>query len=222
MTVGLEIHRDAASQEASHIAEMRGGHGPQWTDGQIAHSINRVTLAENIELRTRLDLMRKSKEAAQELLEAERQKNAALQQQLLTAKHDAAITRVEWATSKDFVHSDWMKIEQAENAELRLLRMNDAATIADLERRLREAEGQLKAQRLSAAEVSEIRAYVPWATKKERARADAAAAENAEIVELRRTIDLMAKTAAEAQDNFRLIAELAADPADEKRKENTK
>ena len=41
-------------------------------------------------------------------------------------------------------------------------------------------------------------------------------------MELRRTISLMAKTAAEVQDNFRLIAELAADPADQNRKENTK
>lgn len=195
MTVGPEIHRDAASQEVAHIDTMIGPH-------------LRLT-RENIELRTRLDLMRKSKEAAQELLEVERQKNAALQQQLLTAKHDAALTRVEWATSKDFVHSDWMKIEQAENAELRLLRTNDAATIADLERRLREAEGQLKAQRLSAGEVAEIRAYVPYGDRVARA----------ENVELRRTISLMAKTAAEVQDNFRLIAELAADPADEKRKE---
>ncbi|MBP6786695.1 MAG: hypothetical protein KA170_03830, partial [Candidatus Promineofilum sp.] len=93
--------------------------------------------------------------------------------------------------------------------ELRLLRTNDAATIADLERRLREAEGQLRAQRLSAGEVAEIRAYVPYGDRVARA----------ENVELRRTISLMAKTAAEAQDNFRLIAELAADPADEARKE---
>ena len=79
--------------------------------------------------------------------------------------------------------------------------------IADLERRLREAEGQLKAQRDYPQMVT---------VRGEPTPARRILAENAE---LRRTISLMAKTAAEVQDNFRLIAELAADPADEARKE---
>ena len=200
MTVGPEIHRDAASQEVAHIDTMIGPH-------------LRLT-RENIELRTRLDLMRKSKEAAQELLEAERQANARLSESRAILRNSAkGLSEIARA------YEDDLKATKAALDTEKLLRVNDAATIADLERRLREAESQLKAQRLSAAEVSEIRAYVPWATKKERARADAAAAENAEIVELRRTISLMAKTAAEVQDNFRLIAELAADPADEAHKE---
>ena len=155
---------------------------------------------DNIRLREELATARKARDAAQELLEAERQKNAALNDKLINAED----TRASNASSA---------LEQIGRVkELRLLRTNDAATIADLERRLREAEGQLRAQRLSAAEVSEIRAYVPYGDRVARA----------ENVELRRTISLMAKTAAEVQDNFRLIAELAADPADQNRKENTK
>lgn len=233
---------------------------------------------DNIRLREELATARKARDAAQELLEAERQKNAALNDKLINAE-DARASNASSA------------LEQIGRVkELRLLRTNDAATIADLERRLREAEGQLKAQReavrgpfgdpvwtskgvsqwvstdwanakiewsegqrirlaaenaqlekmvlakndeianldkqlkaqtpgrlkrmheLSASEVDEIRAYVPYGDRVARA----------ENVELRRTISLMAKTAAEVQDNFRLIAELAADPADQNRKENTK
>ena len=72
----------------------------------------------------------------------------------------------------------------------KLLRVVDAATITDLQRQLREAEAQLKAQRLSAKVVAEIRAYEPrWAIDAKK-RAEVVA-ENAE---LRRTISLKAKT----------------------------
>ena len=160
MTVGPEIHRDAASQEV-----------------------------------------------AQELLEAERQANARLSESRAILRNSAkGLSEVAHA------YEDDLKATKAALDTERLLRTNDAATIADLAKRLREAEGQLRAQRLSAGEVAEIRAYVPYGDRVARA----------ENVELRRTISLMAKTAAEVQDNFRLIAELAADPADEARKENTK
>lgn len=117
----------------------------------------------------------------------------------------------------------------AENLDLRhaldtekLLRVNDASTIADLQRRLHEAEGQLKAQRKAASgpfgdTVWTDKGIPQWvSTDWANEQFAKLAAEN---TELRRTISLMAKTAAEVQDNFRLIAELATDPADEKHKE---
>lgn len=265
MTIGPEQRKADALN-----ADMRKG----WATGDYEQTIeahHRRLNAENIDLRGQLEMARKATSAAQELLEAERQK---------AAQSDAA--RIIMRDVAD-------KFSTALDTE-KLLRVNDAATIADLERRLREAEGQLKAQReavrgpfgdpvwtskgvsqwvstdwanakiewsegqrirlaaenaelekmvlakndeianldkqlkaqtpgrlkrmheLSASEVDEIRAYVPYGDRVARA----------ENVELRRTISLMAKTAAEVQDNFRLIAELAADPADQNRKENTK
>ena len=225
---------------------------------------------DNIRLREELATARKARDAAQELLEAERQANARLSESRAILRNSAkGLSEIAHA------YEDDLKATKAALDTEKLLRTNDAATIADLERRLREAEGQLKAQRsanasvtraaetelrcyeavleqkyaaenaelekmvlakndeianldkqlkaqtpgrlkrmheLSASEVDEIRAYVPYGDRVARA----------ENVELRRTISLMAKTAAEVQDNFRLIAELAADPADQNRKENTK
>ena len=240
---------------------------------------------DNIRLREELATARKARDAAQELLEAERQKNAALNDKLINAEEARtanATVAVKYLRKRD-------ELRAALDTE-KLLRTNDAATIADLQRQLREATSQLKAQReavrgpfgdpvwtskgvsqwvstdwanakiewsegqrirlaaenaqlekmvlakndeianldkqlkaqtpgrlkrmheLSASEVDEIRAYVPYGDRVARA----------ENVELRRTISLMAKTAAEVQDNFRLIAELAAYPADQNRKENRK
>lgn len=216
---------------------------------------------DNIRLREELATARKARDAAQELLEAERQANARLSESRAILRNSAkGLSEIAHA------YEDDLKATKAALDTEKLLRTNDAATIADLERRLREAESQLKAQwgygqlwrdsqarrvdlaaenaelekmvlakndeianldkqlkaqtpgrlkrmhELSASEVDEIRAYVPYGDRVARA----------ENVELRRTISLMAKTAAEVQDNFRLIAELAADPADQNRKENTK
>lgn len=194
-------HPEAASQEAAHIRAMRGEHAPGFDANYILEARCVRLNSENIELRTRLDLMRKSKEAAQELLEAERQKNAALNDKLINAE-DARTANARSALEN---------IGRAR--ELRLLRTNDAATIADLERRLREAEGQLKAQRLPAANVGGItgNTFHPWIA--EAAKLKELTAENEE---LRRTIRLISGTACEY---LNLITELAADPADEKRKE---
>lgn len=178
---------------------------PIYESTPTLEQIHRRLNAENIDLRGQLEMARKATSAAQELLEAERQKNAALNDKLINAE-DARTANARSALEN---------IGRAR--ELRLLRVNDAATIADLERRLREAEGQLRAQRYSvSANVGSItgNTFHPWIA--EAAKLKELTAENEE---LRRTISLMAKTAAEVQDNFRLIAELAADPADEKRKE---
>jgi len=98
----------------------------------------------------------------------------------------------------------------------------DQIRIDDIERRLRVIE-MLAQPPAVTANVYEInggaaitgRGYAQLWRESEESRARMWA----ENMELRRTISLMAKAAAEAQDNFRLIAELAADPADEKRKE---
>ena len=162
---------------------------------------------DNIRLREELATARKARDAAQELLEAERQTNANLNDKLINAEDARAASG---RAAVDLIERN-KELRQALGTE-RLLLVNEKGANADLAKRLREAEGQLRAQRLSAGEVAEIRAYVPYGDRVARA----------ENVELRRTISLMAKTAAEVQDNFRLIAELAADPADQNRKENTK
>ena len=288
MTIGPEQRNaDFNSQQAASQknAAMRGEHAPGFDANYILEARCVRLNSENIDLRGQLEMARKATSAAQELLEAERQENAALNDKLINAE-DARTANASSALD-----------QIGRIKELRLLRTNDAATIADLQRRLREAESQLaaqreaaprmyiaargqatvaqgywhdiqalqatirqlraqietmpvtvrgeptvarrileaenaelekmvlakndeiakldkqlKARRLSAESVAEIRADVPYGDRVARA----------ENVELRRTISLMAKTAAEVQDNFRLIAELAADPADEARKENTK
>lgn len=215
-------------------AAMRGDYTAMPTLEQIHRRLN----AENIDLRGQLEMARKATSAAQELLEAERQKVVKFE-----AEREYLLTDNREVTSAKY------RLMSALDTE-KLLRVNDARTIADLQRQLKEAEGQLKAQRdrMGTAHDSNIEWY--------RQRRTELAAENAglretvesqeatirqlraqietmpipynvrecreENIELRRTISLMAKTAAEVQDNFRLIAELAADPADEKRKENTK
>lgn len=203
---------EAAGQEAAHISAML----PEPTLEQIHRRLN----AENVDLRGQLELSRKATSAAQELLESERAKVAKYE-----AEREYLLTDTREATSAKY------RLMAALDQE-KLLRTNGAATIADLERRLREAEGQLKAGRKPSGPFGDpawaskgISQWVStdWANEKitktrreANAMIDSYKAENAE---LRRTISLMAKTAAEVQDNFRLIAELAADPADEKRKE---
>ncbi len=90
---------------------------------------------ENIRLREELATARKARDAAQELLEATRSKLAGLEAKYLSSWEDyqanAKLARTALDTEKQ-------------------LRTNDAATIADLQRQLREAEGQLKAQREAA------------------------------------------------------------------------
>lgn len=164
MTVGPEIHRDAASQEMAHVDTMIGPH-------------LRLT-RENIQLRDDLNLARQARDSLRQLIEVERQGNAEL--------HAALDTE-------------------------RLLRTNDRATIADLERRLREAEGQLKAQtpgrlkrmhELSASEVDEIRSFEPrWVI--DARKSGEVLAENAE---LRRTLGMVGKYLDE-------LKELVNDPA---------
>jgi hypothetical protein len=170
---------------------------------------------DNIRLREELATARKARDAAQELLEAERQKCAKIEadgaQQAFSmgeAMGAAIWQKATLQSSLADARGECHRLKHDLDTE-KLLRVNHLAAIEGLQLRLREAEGQLRAQRLSAAEVSEIRAYVPYGDRVARA----------ENVELRRTISLMAKTAAEVQDNFRLIAELAADPADEAHKE---
>lgn len=211
-----------------------------------AHDIHRRLNDENLDLRQRLSMALKAKDAAQELLEAERQKNAALQSDLVDEKEARQISG---STVVEYIG----RLKELRNVldTEKLLRVNDAGTIADLQRRLREAEGQLKAQRLSPTLAGPAIGMmeIPAALWRERMAENAALRKTIEDqqveilqlraapvtvrgeptvarkmivlenIELRRTIDLMAKTAAEVQDNFRLIAELASDPADEKRKE---
>ncbi len=273
---------DFNSQQAAYQknAEMRGGYSEQ-TEQIRAERKAMTTIGENIQLREELATARKARDAAQELVEATRSELAKIEadgaQQAFSmgeAMGAAIRQKATLQSSLADARGECHRLKHDLDTE-KLLRVNDAATIADLERRLREAEGQLKAQRsanasvtraaetelrcyeavleqkyaaenaelekmvlakndeianldkqlkaqtpgrlkrmheLSASEVDEIRAYVPYGDRVARA----------ENVELRRTISLMAKTAAEVQDNFRLIAELAADPADQNRKENTK
>lgn len=271
MTIGPErrnadFDRQQASQQAAYQknADMRGEpyttqpRTPEETAGflknnppaepakpddidDILRKHLRVT-GENANLRAELAQARKARDAAQELLEAERQANARLSESRVILRNTA-----EKISKIAHVYQDDLKAAKGSLEMAQQLRVNDARTIADLQRQLKEAEGQLKAQRdrMGTAHDSNIEWY--------RQRRTELAAENAglretvesqeatirqlraqietmpspynvrecreENIELRRTISLMAKTAAEVQDNFRLIAELAADPADEKRKE---
>lgn len=210
---------EAVGQESAHISAMNAE--PTLQD------IHRRLNAENIDLRGQLEMARKATSAAQELLEAERQKNAALNDKLINAEEARtanATVAVKYLRKRD-------ELRAALDTE-KLLRTNDAATIADLQRQLREATSQLKAQREAvrgpfgdpvwASKGASQWVRTDWANAqiaKTRREANAMIdSHKAENVELRRTISLMAKTAAEVQDNFRLIAELAADPADEARK----
>lgn len=295
MTIGPEQRNsDFNSQQAAYQknAAMRGEHAPDFE----AH--HRRLNAENIDLRAQLDMSRKATSAAQELLEAERQKCAKIeadgaQQAFSMGEAMGAVIREKAAIQekigvlekeREFLLTDNRESKSAKYRLMsaldteKLLRANDAATIADLERRLKEAEAQLKAQRRTAplivngVEVPRDERGRVLLTDWERAvtarndplawyreQRTRLAAQNAKLVrtiesqeatirrlnaqievmpvtvrgeptvarkmialeniELRRTIGLMAKTAAEVQDNFRLIAELASDPADEKRKE---
>jgi len=287
MTIGPErrnadFDRQQASQQAAYQknADMRGEpyttqpRTPEETAGflknnppaepakpddidDILRKHLRVT-GENANLRAELAQARKARDAAQELLEAERQKCAKIEAdgdaqayQMGDAMGGVIRQKATLQSSLSDAKGEIHRVKHDLDTE-KLLRANDASTIADLERRLKEAEGQLKAQRdrMSGLHAANMTWYTEQRGK--------LAAENAELrktiesqevtirqlkaqievmpvtvrgeptvarkmivlenIELRRTIDLMAKTAAEVQDNFRLIAELAADPADEKRK----
>lgn len=177
---------DFNSQQAAaqKNADMRGDYTAMPTLEQIHRRLN----AENIDLRGQLEMARKATSAAQELLESERQKVAQLTE------------------ARNIMRDTAGELSRALDTE-KLLRVNDASTIADLQRRLREAEGQLKAQRDArkypvSADVYEISGR-PAVTSR-----GALIAEN---TELRRTLDIVGKYLAE-------LTELVSDPADEKRK----
>lgn len=169
-------------------ADMRKG----WATGDYEQTIeahHRRLNAENIDLRGQLDMARKATSAAQELLEAERQKNARLEAQMATA----------WNAYQTHAIELPRQLSAALGQE-KLLRVNDAATIADLERRLREAQGQLRQQREvkpplmgPAIGMMEIPAAL-WREKM------------AETTELRRTLGMVGKYLDE-------LKELVGDPA---------
>lgn len=207
-TVGFMKHNPPAEPTPENIHRRLNAENPSGPTPTSFETHNIAILdarcvrlnSENIDLRAQLEMARKATSAAQELLEAERVEVAKIEDEL---KKERGFFEQERAAKYRLMSA--LDIEK-------LLRVNDAGTIADLQRRLREAEGQLKAQRLSPTLAGPAIGMmeIPAALWRERM------AENAE---LRRTISLMAKTAAEVQDNFRLIADLASDPADEKRKE---
>ena len=167
MTIGPEQRNaDFNSQQAAYQknAAMRGEHAPDFE----AH--HRRLNAENIDLRAQLDMSRKATSAAQELLEAERQKCAKIeadgaQQAFSMGEAMGAVIREKAAIQekigvlekeREFLLTDNRESKSAKYRLMsaldteKLLRANDAATIADLERRLKEAEAQLKAQRRTA------------------------------------------------------------------------
>lgn len=183
-------------------ADMRGGYtAPEFGKfddiDEILRKHLRVT-GENANLRAELAQARKARDAAQELLEAERQKSAHFESVARTAntiahgikrelekeqqkrakieadgaqqafsmgeamgaaiREKAAIQEKIGVLEKE---REFLLTDNRENRSAKyrlmsaldtekLLRANDAATIADLERRLKEAEAQLKAQREAA------------------------------------------------------------------------
>lgn len=167
MTIGPEQRNaDFNSQQAAYQknAAMRGEHAPDFE----AH--HRRLNAENIDLRAQLDMSRKATSAAQELLEAERQKCAKIEadgaQQAFSMGEAMGAAIREKAAIQEKIgvlekEREFLLTDNRENRSAKyrlmsaldtekLLRANDAATIADLERRLKEAEAQLKAQREAA------------------------------------------------------------------------
>ena len=167
MTIGPEQRNaDFNSQQAAYQknAAMRGENAPDFE----AH--HRRLNAENIDLRAQLDMSRKATSAAQELLEAERQKCAKIEadgarQAFSMGEAMGAVIREKAAIQekigvlekeREFLLTDNRENKSAKYRLMsaldteKLLRANDAATIADLERRLKEAEAQLKAQREAA------------------------------------------------------------------------
>ena len=136
---------------------------PMYETTPTLEQFHRRLNAENVDLRGQLEMARKAADAAQQLLEAERQKCAKIEadgaQQAFSMGEamGAAIREKADLQAKLEKERGFFETERAAKYRLmsaldteKLLRANDAATIEDLERRLREVTGQLVAQRRTA------------------------------------------------------------------------